>query len=285
MSDRDSDSVAAGQGDGGGDDRSHSPLQDEIEEERDRYNEARFSGLTEQVSDLQRQLEFHKEKDKSFKKKGHEKQYKFNCTLLQKASVTKEYINKARKTKATAALEEMEALIKKRNKDIRIADRSEYGWLTVEEYNSDDLAEDSDDAKTIKSAEKRAKQKKEQQAGERRGTGRRNRQDFRYHPYAMAAPGNSGFIARERGGSSTITRPPTDAINTAGNSYGQTSRIRSGYNAGDDRTGGNGQERRVTFDFNNRGRGRGGGAVGSNIQCWRCGVEGHYRNQCPEQQG
>ena len=50
--------------------------------------------------------------------------------------------------------------IKGRNKLIKIADRTEGGWSTVEEYETCDNADDSDDDKKIRQANARALQKK-----------------------------------------------------------------------------------------------------------------------------
>ena len=60
--------------------------------------------------------------------------------------------------RAREALKEGEDLIS-RQKAIRIADRSEYGWATVEEYKEDELVANSDDEKRLFRAEMRASRK------------------------------------------------------------------------------------------------------------------------------
>ena len=49
--------------------------------------------------------------------------------------------------KANTSLEEGMTSLKTRQKHIRIADRSEYGWAAVEEYVEDELVDGEDDEK------------------------------------------------------------------------------------------------------------------------------------------
>jgi len=55
-----------------------------------------------------------------------------------------------------------------RQKFIKIADRSEFGWATVKYYQSNPLASDSNDEKDLGRAEKDAWRDAERQAGKRR---------------------------------------------------------------------------------------------------------------------
>ena len=102
------------------------------------------------------------EKPPTFKKKSHEVQYRFNEDLASKFATVSSALKEAPPAigKAATAIEEGEKLIAERNKLIRIADRSEYGWATVAEYEEDELADDSDDEKKLFKAEARAGRKK-----------------------------------------------------------------------------------------------------------------------------
>ena len=61
--------------------------------------------------------------------------------------------------KVKAALEEGMGVVFKRIKAIKFADKSEFGWQTVNEYLSDELASDSDDEKRMYRAERGAEKK------------------------------------------------------------------------------------------------------------------------------
>ena len=60
---------------------------------------------------------------------------------------------------AQLAIEEGVRLLKLCQKAIRLADRSEFDWSLVAEYDADELADDSDDEKKIEKAEKAAERK------------------------------------------------------------------------------------------------------------------------------
>ena len=61
--------------------------------------------------------------------------------------------------RAKEELRDGERLLVARQKAIRIADFSEYGWATVDEYEEDKLAENSDDEKRLYRVEMRAGRK------------------------------------------------------------------------------------------------------------------------------
>ena len=81
------------------------------------------------------------------KRKSHEVQFCFNEEVASKSAAVKCAARESLPTvdREIATAEEGENVISKRNKlIIRIADRSEYGWDAVEEYQDDELAADSD---------------------------------------------------------------------------------------------------------------------------------------------
>ena len=65
-------------------------------------------------------------------------------------------ISKGNLSAAISELESVKTRITKRYKLIRFAVKSPAGWTAVEEYESDELAEDSEDEKRLRSVERRA---------------------------------------------------------------------------------------------------------------------------------
>ena len=101
-----------------------------------------------------------------FKKKGNECQYKANKEVKERLEVAASYLDRVKavsgKEHLNLAKKEIAkgtSFLARREKLIKLADRSESGWAVVEEYNADVLADDSDDEKKIEKAENAAERK------------------------------------------------------------------------------------------------------------------------------
>ena len=79
--------------------------------------------------------------------------------MLDKLDEASDALKQKSYEKVKVALESGTELVSKRVKAIKLADKSECGWATVNEYLSDELASDSDDEKKIYRAERRAERK------------------------------------------------------------------------------------------------------------------------------
>ena len=91
---------------------------------------------------------------KSFKRKGNEIQFKFNSKLQDSLEEAKAHLQTNAVEKAKESLTEGTLLRTNRQKLILLADKSEFGRKTVEEYSQHELTEDEDDGKKIRRAEK-----------------------------------------------------------------------------------------------------------------------------------
>ena len=98
----------------------------------------------------------------TFRFEGNKKQFQFNSDLAEKVKSASVALGKRKLDLVKTQLEELDSDIKKRNKLIRLADKSAAGWDLVNEYLSDELASGSEDEKRIRRAEQRALRKRNQ---------------------------------------------------------------------------------------------------------------------------
>ena len=127
--------------------------------------------LSTQLDVKGKQIETKQKIDKEtveLKFKGNQKQFKLNAELdnifdqIQTANV------QAARGKISTLVNEGKKLIHKRQKLIKIADRYKDGWQVVEEYESDELASNSEDEKKLKKAKEAAgRKRKVRQEGKR----------------------------------------------------------------------------------------------------------------------
>ena len=103
-----------------------------------------------------------KKSRKSFKFefKGNRKQFKLNAQLDHILSQIEVNLNEPQEVRKLVA--EGRQLIKKRLKLIKLTDRSKDGWLVVQEYESDELASNSEDKKKIQKAKLSAQKKRKE---------------------------------------------------------------------------------------------------------------------------
>ena len=83
-----------------------------------------------------------------FKRKANEAQHKFNEEVEGALEEAEDALQRAGPSevveKAKNALKDGKELIARRQKLLKLANRSEYGWAMVEEYEEDDLADDEE---------------------------------------------------------------------------------------------------------------------------------------------
>lgn len=107
----------------------------------------------EQLREIKR---LRREEPKSFKRKGNEIQYKFNSKLLDTLEEAKSHLEVNAVGKVKASLPDGTSLLSDKQKLILLADKSEFGWRTVEEYTQHELADSEADGKKTHKAEERS---------------------------------------------------------------------------------------------------------------------------------
>ena len=96
-----------------------------------------------------------------FKKKRFERSYKFNKSIRTKNSQALSAVLSGKIDKARQLLSSGISELDHQQKLLKLADKSDYGWLVINEYEDNELASDEEDAKRIRKAEKSAASKVE----------------------------------------------------------------------------------------------------------------------------
>ena len=124
---------------------------------------------------------------------------------MDKLESAKGALNANVTSKAKTAIEEGIALVTKRMKVIKIADKSQYSWATVQEYLSDELASDSEDEKRLFRSERRAEKKVKRS---------QKYQHQRFQPYPPFNPNHRSSL------------PTSDANSNTGSRFGRDLGVR-----------------------------------------------------------
>ena len=149
-----------------------------------------------------------RDRGQEFRKKGNEHQFVFNDEIKDRIEAASSLVPQVKSAsqqdsetllKAVEELQEGAKALAFRQKLIQLADRSEFGWDAVKEYETDKLAENDDDAKRLEKAEKSAEQKalkRRKTVQYRYGRGRGRRAQGYAAPHNQQVPASSGVQAQ-----------------------------------------------------------------------------------------
>ncbi|XP_046547624.1 uncharacterized protein LOC124257570 [Haliotis rubra] len=105
----------------------------------------------------------------NFRFKGNQLQYKFNTGCLDKIDSAFRYIKSSKYSDCVGILQDLSSDISRRNKYIRLADRSPSGWAVVAELEGDDIASGSEEERRFEKAENKALRKRRASSFRSRG--------------------------------------------------------------------------------------------------------------------
>ena len=126
------------------------------------YFDKKFEGLQAQINKNMElpAKKFKKPDGHDIKGKGNEGQFDFNTEISLAIQECHDQISRCNIEDLSANLTLTATKLKKRNKLIKLANRSPVRWYIVQEYEQDFMASDSDDPQKIRQAEQRAIRKR-----------------------------------------------------------------------------------------------------------------------------
>ena len=137
------------------------PIMDQLAELQRQFSErCQTAGKVGSSKDVIRACELPDLEEASIKRPGNKEQFRFCRVLLGLTGAASKCFDEAGEVGNPAALKEflkaLEDTTAKRVKLIKLADRSENGWDVAKFYQADSIADNSEDEKRIKSAERQA---------------------------------------------------------------------------------------------------------------------------------
>ena len=127
-----------------------------------------------------------------FKHKYNKVQYDLNHNIIESLEDISDLLSKNKADAAEKKLEEAIVKLKKRNKLIKLADKSQAGWYFAEEYETDNLA--SEDEKKIKRAKRSAMAKRKIRPSTSTVTRLPSTQSSPYHLFRPQRSSTEAFI-------------------------------------------------------------------------------------------
>ena len=211
----------------------------------------------EEIMRLTAKLTASTSSDIQWKKEGNKKQFELIQRLRDQLLQAKALFASGNITKGIERLEVLESMLNERIKLLRITDTSPHGWQTVVEYKANPIANDDEDDKKLKRAEKAAQEKLQLKAQERKA------KQSRFQPYnTSGAPGYNNQPGRS-----------TDTEQQEANKHTNYSPYRA--------LGGfkNANPFRSSTVFPDKSQPRRN--LNSDI-CYNCGGRGHWAHSCPD---
>ena len=114
------------------------------------YFDKKFEGMQAQIDKNMEAAKKYKPDGHDIKGKGNKDQFYFNTEISFAIQVCQQQISRGNIEDLPANLTSIATKLKKRNKLIKLANRSPAGWSIVQEYEQEPMGSDSNDAQKVR---------------------------------------------------------------------------------------------------------------------------------------